>query len=310
MTPVFGHGRLRLYLLRLLDESPRHGYEIMQQLKQRFAGLYVPSAGTIYPRLARLESEGLVRHELQSGRKVYFITDAGRAELAAKTGELGELDAEIHNSVRDLADGIADEVRETARTVTEDLAAAARAARQAGGSAPGSGPFPFPFPQTFPFIPPQDSGQWSKEQWREWKHQQREQMRGWREDWRRTQREHRGHTHSDRQAWKEQWAQQWRDQWAEQAKQWSTAQGTWAWWSGSDAEPGNTDTGNDWRELWNYVRREGGALALAARRHGPLTAAQTQQAREVVDRALAELHRILEPQDRVPGPDEPADPDV
>jgi len=40
MTPVFGHGRLRLYLLKLLDESPRHGYEIIQQLRERFAGLY------------------------------------------------------------------------------------------------------------------------------------------------------------------------------------------------------------------------------------------------------------------------------
>ena len=63
MPPVFGHGRLRLYLLKLLDESPRHGYEIIQQLKERFDGLYAPSAGTVYPRLSRLESEGLIRHE-------------------------------------------------------------------------------------------------------------------------------------------------------------------------------------------------------------------------------------------------------
>ncbi|MGH3416681.1 MAG: PadR family transcriptional regulator, partial [Actinocrinis sp.] len=126
MTPVFGHGRLRLYLLKLLDESPRHGYEIIQQLRERFAGLYAPSAGTVYPRLARLESEGLVRHETDGGRKVYHITDAGRAELTAKAAELEALESEIRDSVYDLAEGIRDEVRESARTVREELEAEAR----------------------------------------------------------------------------------------------------------------------------------------------------------------------------------------
>ena len=53
MTPVFGHGHLRLYLLSLLDESPMHGYELIQALGDRFGGTYIPSAGTIYPRLAK-----------------------------------------------------------------------------------------------------------------------------------------------------------------------------------------------------------------------------------------------------------------
>ena len=81
MSPVFGHGRLRLYLLKLLDESPRHGYDVIRELEDRFMGLYTPSAGTVYPRLARLEAEGLVTHEVTEGRKVYRITDTGRAEL-------------------------------------------------------------------------------------------------------------------------------------------------------------------------------------------------------------------------------------
>ena len=55
MSPVFSHGRLRLYLLKLLEESPRHGYDIIRLLEDRFLGLYAPSPGTIYPRLARLE---------------------------------------------------------------------------------------------------------------------------------------------------------------------------------------------------------------------------------------------------------------
>ena len=111
MSPVFGHGRLRLYLLKLLDESPRHGYDVIRELEDRFMGLYTPSAGTVYPRLARLESEGLVTHEVDEGRKVYRITDAGRAELAQRTGELDDLEAEIAGSVRDLATEIRSEVR-------------------------------------------------------------------------------------------------------------------------------------------------------------------------------------------------------
>jgi len=63
MSPVFRHGRLRLYLLKLLDESPRHGYEVIRLLQDRFLGVYAPSPGTIYPRLARLEEDGLVTHE-------------------------------------------------------------------------------------------------------------------------------------------------------------------------------------------------------------------------------------------------------
>ena len=62
MTAVFSHGRLRLYLLKLLAEGPKHGYELIRLLENRFLGLYAPSAGTIYPRLQRMEAEGLVTH--------------------------------------------------------------------------------------------------------------------------------------------------------------------------------------------------------------------------------------------------------
>lgn len=103
MPPVFAHGRLRLYLLKLLDEAPRHGYEVIRLLEERFQGLYAPSAGTVYPRLAKLEAEGLVTHTTEGGRKVYSITDAGRAELADRSGELADLELEIRESVAELA---------------------------------------------------------------------------------------------------------------------------------------------------------------------------------------------------------------
>jgi DNA-binding PadR family transcriptional regulator len=126
MTPVFGHGRLRLYLLKLLDESPRHGYEIIRLLQDRFLGLYAPSAGTVYPRLAKLEQEGLVTHSVEGGRKVYRITEAGRAELAARQSEIDALEAEIRESVYERAREIRDEVRTSARNLREELRQAAR----------------------------------------------------------------------------------------------------------------------------------------------------------------------------------------
>jgi DNA-binding PadR family transcriptional regulator len=132
MTPVFSHGRLRLYLLRLLEESPRHGYDIIRELESRFLGLYSPSAGTIYPRLARLESEGLVAHSDEGGRKVYRITDAGRDELHRRAGELAELEREITDSVDALADQIAVEARDTVSDLRKELKQAAKEVRRRG----------------------------------------------------------------------------------------------------------------------------------------------------------------------------------
>ena len=130
MSPVFGHGRLRLYLLKLLDESPRHGYDVIRELEDRFMGMYTPSAGTVYPRLARLETEGLVTHEVQEGRKVYRITDAGRAELTERQGELDDLEAEIAGSVRDFATEIRSEVRGSVKDLRQELKAAAKDMRR------------------------------------------------------------------------------------------------------------------------------------------------------------------------------------
>src|SRR5258708_17914734 len=91
MSPVFRHGGLRLYLLKLLDEAPRHGYDVIRLLQDKFLGVYSPSPGTIYPRLARLEEEGLVTHEVIGGNKGYKFTDAGRVELIRRLYVLADL---------------------------------------------------------------------------------------------------------------------------------------------------------------------------------------------------------------------------
>jgi DNA-binding PadR family transcriptional regulator len=130
MSPVFSHGRLRLYLLKLLEESPRHGYDVIRLLEDRFMGLYTPSPGTIYPRLQRLEAEGLVTQSQEGGRKVYQLTDAGREELASRREELAELEAEISGSVHGLAREIRDEVRGSVRDLKQELRQAAREMRR------------------------------------------------------------------------------------------------------------------------------------------------------------------------------------
>jgi len=131
LSPVFRHGSLRLYLLKLLDEEPRHGYEVIRLLRDRFMGVYSPSPGTIYPRLARLEEEGLVTHDETDGRKVYRITEAGREELRSRSDELDELEEELSASVSDIVAEVREDVRQTVRSLREELTWAARESRRA-----------------------------------------------------------------------------------------------------------------------------------------------------------------------------------
>lgn len=137
MPPVFAHGRLRLYLLRLLEEAPRHGYEVIRLLEERFQGLYAPSAGTVYPRLAKLEAEGLVTHSTEGGRKVYAITDAGRAELAERRDELAELELEIRESLAALAAGIREDVSGSAHDLRREMREQAKRSRGGSGGTGG-----------------------------------------------------------------------------------------------------------------------------------------------------------------------------
>ena len=80
----FAHGDLRLVILRLIADKPRHGYEIIKEIEERVAGAYSPSPGVIYPTLTLLEELGYVAVIPGEGaRKLHEITEAGRAFLAA-----------------------------------------------------------------------------------------------------------------------------------------------------------------------------------------------------------------------------------
>jgi DNA-binding PadR family transcriptional regulator len=130
MSQVFSHGRLRLFLLLLLAERPNHGYELIRLLEDRFLGLYTPSAGTVYPRLAALEEDGLVEHDEIEGRKIYRLTDAGRAELEAHRHELRDLEARAAESARHLAREIRHEVKASVRELRQELGVAMRDLRR------------------------------------------------------------------------------------------------------------------------------------------------------------------------------------
>lgn len=193
MSPVFAHGRLRLYLLKLLEESPRHGYEVIRLLQDRFLGVYSPSPGTIYPRLARLEEEGLVTHEVVDGKKVFTITDSGRAELESRLDELAALEQEITQSVQDIAREVKEDVRDTVRSLRDELTQMARDVRQSG----------------------QQGGQETKESLRA----AQEEIRNARDEYRRVWREQKQAWQQQKQefqrqkkAWKEE-THRWRDDW-------------------------------------------------------------------------------------------------
>lgn len=130
MSRVFAHGALRLYLLALLEDGPRHGYDLIRMMEDRFMGLYTPSAGTVYPRLGALEDMGLVEHEVVDGKKVYRLTDAGRTEVADRREEIDGLVADAVRSAGQLAREIRDDVRASVRDLRQELREAVKDVRR------------------------------------------------------------------------------------------------------------------------------------------------------------------------------------
>ena len=112
----FGAGDMKYVILKLLRDKPKHGYEVMKDLEERMHGCYSPSPGTVYPTLQWLEDEGLVVSRDVEGKKVYEITDTGRAFL---------------DEHKDTVEDIFDRVRETVeRTVGGSMAEVNRALGQ------------------------------------------------------------------------------------------------------------------------------------------------------------------------------------
>jgi DNA-binding PadR family transcriptional regulator len=131
VSRLFGHGDLRLWLLKLLDEQPRHGYEIIAGLEEQSLGVYSPSPGTVYPRLQALEQEGLVEVvREEEGRKVYGLTEAGREELEARRPEIRQLGERLARSAREIARDIREDVKASVRDIRREILEAARDVRR------------------------------------------------------------------------------------------------------------------------------------------------------------------------------------
>jgi DNA-binding PadR family transcriptional regulator len=82
-------GDIKFILLELIKEQPRHGYELIKVLEERYGGFYRPSPGTIYPTLQLLEDEGSLISETVDGKRTYKITPAGEAILEQHQQEIG-----------------------------------------------------------------------------------------------------------------------------------------------------------------------------------------------------------------------------
>ena len=89
---MFESGELRLVLLKLLADQPRHGYELIKAIEDMTGGDYAPSPGIVYPTLTMLDDMGLIAEQKsKESKKVYEATDEGRAHLAENEGEVAEL---------------------------------------------------------------------------------------------------------------------------------------------------------------------------------------------------------------------------
>ena len=106
----FESGEMRLVILRLIREKPRHGYEIMKALEERMGGHYTPSAGTVYPTLQLLEDQGYVRIVEEDGKKVYHVTPEGERYLDDNEDVLSNIGERLREAMHGVAGGAVGDV--------------------------------------------------------------------------------------------------------------------------------------------------------------------------------------------------------
>jgi DNA-binding PadR family transcriptional regulator len=108
---VFDQGDLRYVLLQLIAETPRHGYELIKAIEEKFGGTYSPSPGVIYPTLTLLEELGYIRPDIADGpRKQFVVTPEGTAFLAANQAIVDQIFARMAEIGQAYAGGPAPEI--------------------------------------------------------------------------------------------------------------------------------------------------------------------------------------------------------
>ena len=129
---MFNSGALRLLVLGLIAEAPRHGYDIIRDVHDRFQGAYRPSPGSIYPILQMLAEAGLVTSEMHGRQRLFAVSEEGRAYLAGQRAELAAINAQLaeaSGSIGELAVGEA--IQALRATLYEKLRRSALTAAQA-----------------------------------------------------------------------------------------------------------------------------------------------------------------------------------
>lgn len=116
-------GDVRAAVLLLLVEEARNGYQLMQTIEERSGGRWRPSPGSVYPALAQLEDEGLVRAIERDGQKLFEITDAGREHISAAHGQTAPWELEDDPAFKALTE---------LRSLVHQIAMAAGQVAQAG----------------------------------------------------------------------------------------------------------------------------------------------------------------------------------
>lgn len=128
----FEIGEFRIAILSLLSEGPKHGYQLMKEMKERSGGTYRASPGSVYPTAQQLEDEGLIASKMEDGRRVYTLTAAGRKELE-KDPETAKRIWERAETWEESSKYFGPEIIEFLPAVTEVQIKSLRAARWAAG---------------------------------------------------------------------------------------------------------------------------------------------------------------------------------
>ena len=108
---AFEQGDLRIVILKLIAEEPRHGYDIIKAIEATFGGTYSPSPGVVYPTLTLLDDQGFATVTVEGTKKLYTVTDEGRAFLEANKATVDALYERMDTARRTFGGGLAPEIR-------------------------------------------------------------------------------------------------------------------------------------------------------------------------------------------------------
>jgi DNA-binding PadR family transcriptional regulator len=129
---IFHKGDFKYLILDLLKDKPRHGYEIIREMEDKFGGFYTPSPGAVYPTLQWLEDMGYVTLQAQDGKKTYTITEEGLKFLSEKEKETDEVKKQMTDWWGSWNNEFRDEMRDVMRSLGDLGRMIGQKTRQAG----------------------------------------------------------------------------------------------------------------------------------------------------------------------------------